>query len=153
MVVLSRKGLSAHDSKPQALCSGGVFPMRTYPEAFTLCKCLILGRRLVGEVSYNSCPCKIWKRGMQVPGLGTIINVAAIAVAGLLGAGVGKLMGERLREGLVKASGVCVLFIGAAGALSGMFSVDGGTPSPSNSRHAMTLAVRGQQRQRGCDRG
>lgn len=61
-----------------------------------------------------------------MPGLGTIVNVAAIAAAGLLGAGFAKLMGERLREGLVKAAGVCVLFIGAAGALSGMLSADGG---------------------------
>ena len=55
-----------------------------------------------------------------MPGLGTIINVAAIVVAGLLGTGAGKLLNERLQDGLVKASGVCVLFLGMAGALQGM---------------------------------
>ncbi len=61
-----------------------------------------------------------------MPGLGTIINVAAIVVAGLLGTGAGKLLNERLQDGLVKASGVCVLFLGMAGALQGMLTVSGG---------------------------
>ena len=62
-----------------------------------------------------------------MPGLGTIINVAAIVVAGLLGVGAGKLLGMRMQEGLTKAAGVCVLFIGMAGALQGMLSVSGGS--------------------------
>ena len=62
-----------------------------------------------------------------MPGLGTIINVVAIVAAGLLGAGAGKLLNERLQEGLQKASGVCVLFIGMAGALQGMLSVGDGS--------------------------
>lgn len=62
-----------------------------------------------------------------MPGLGTIINVAAIVIAGILGSAVGKLLNERLRNGLVKASGVCVVFIGGAGALQGMLSIDGGS--------------------------
>ena len=62
-----------------------------------------------------------------MPGLGTIINVAAIVVAGLLGAVAGKLLNERLQDGLAKAAGVCVLFIGAAGALQGMLAVEGGS--------------------------
>ena len=61
-----------------------------------------------------------------MPGLGTIINVAAIIAAGLLGAVGGKLLNERLQGGLAKASGVCVLFIGIAGALQGMLSVNAG---------------------------
>ena len=62
-----------------------------------------------------------------MPGLGTIINVVAIAVAGLLGMALGKLMHARMQDGLVKASGVCVLFIGGAGALQGMMQVSGGS--------------------------
>jgi uncharacterized membrane protein YqgA involved in biofilm formation len=57
-------------------------------------------------------------------GLGTIINVAAIVVAGLIGTGAGRLMSGRMQDGLTKASGACVLFIGMAGALQGMLSVD-----------------------------
>ena len=63
----------------------------------------------------------------RMPGLGTIINVAAIVVAGLLGAVAGKLLNERLQDGLAKTAGVCVLFIGAAGALQGMLAVEGGS--------------------------
>lgn len=62
-----------------------------------------------------------------MPGLGTIINVVAIVIAGLLGTVTGKLFNERLQDGLAKAAGVCVLFIGAAGALQGMLAVEGGT--------------------------
>lgn len=60
-----------------------------------------------------------------MPGLGTIINVAAIVVAGLLGIAGGKLLNERLQEGLCKAAGVCVLFIGIAGAMQGMLAISG----------------------------
>ncbi|HAM16089.1 MAG TPA: DUF554 domain-containing protein [Eggerthellaceae bacterium] len=58
--------------------------------------------------------------------MGTIINVVAIAVAGLVGMGAGKLLSERLQEGVAKAAGVCVLFIGIAGALQGMLAIEGG---------------------------
>jgi uncharacterized membrane protein YqgA involved in biofilm formation len=62
-----------------------------------------------------------------MPGLGTIINVAAIVIAGLLGAVAGGLLNERIQDGLAKAAGACVLFIGMAGALQGMLAVgDGG---------------------------
>ena len=56
-------------------------------------------------------------------GLGTIINVAAIVIGGLLGMLFGRFIGDRHRETLCKACGLSVIFIGAAGALKGMFSV------------------------------
>lgn len=56
-------------------------------------------------------------------GLGTIINVAAIVVGGLLGMLFGRFIGDRHRDTLCKACGLSVLFIGAAGAFQGMFSV------------------------------
>lgn len=58
-------------------------------------------------------------------GLGTIINVAGIIFGGLLGMLFGKIMPERLQDSLSKSCGVCVLFIGIAGALEGMMSVEG----------------------------
>lgn len=61
-----------------------------------------------------------------MPGLGTLINVVAIVTGGLLGFAGGKVISERLQDGLCKASGVCVLFIGIAGAMQGMLSLDGG---------------------------
>ena len=59
-------------------------------------------------------------------GLGTIINVSAIIVGGLLGLIFGRLIKDRQREALTKACGLAVIFIGAAGALSKMFSVADG---------------------------
>ena len=56
-------------------------------------------------------------------GLGTVINVAAIIVGGILGMLFGNLIKERHRDTLSKACGLSVIFIGAAGAFKGMFSV------------------------------
>lgn len=59
-------------------------------------------------------------------GLGTIVNVAAIVLGGIFGIFFGKFMGERMRDALGKACGISVIFIGAAGALKGMLSVEDG---------------------------
>ena len=59
-------------------------------------------------------------------GLGTIINVVAIVVGGLFGMFFGRFIGERHRDTLCKACGLSVIFIGAAGAFKGMFSVTDG---------------------------
>ena len=56
-------------------------------------------------------------------GLGTIVNVAAILLGGILGALFGKLLQPHHQDSLSKACGVCVLFIGIGGALEGMLSV------------------------------
>ncbi len=56
-------------------------------------------------------------------GLGTIINVSAIIIGGLIGILFGRFIGDRHRETLCKACGLSVIFIGAAGAFKGMFSV------------------------------
>ena len=61
-----------------------------------------------------------------MPGLGTIINVVAIVAGGLLGTVGGRLFDERMQDGLEKACGICVMFIGLAGALSGMLSISEG---------------------------
>lgn len=60
-------------------------------------------------------------------GLGTIINVAAIVAGGLLGKILGRFFSDRLQDTLNKACGICVLFIGIAGALEGMMSVSKGS--------------------------
>ena len=62
-------------------------------------------------MGYNS-PLFNVKGYVRMPGLGTVINVAAIVVAGLLGAGGGKLLNERIQDGLAKAAGAGVLFFG-----------------------------------------
>lgn len=57
--------------------------------------------------------------------MGTMINTAAIIIGGILGYFFGNLLKERHQNTLNMACGVCVLFIGLAGALEGMLSIDG----------------------------
>ena len=60
-------------------------------------------------------------------GLGTIINVVAIIIGGLLGKVFGRFLSKRYQETLNMACGVSVLFLGIAGALEGMLTVEGGS--------------------------
>lgn len=58
-------------------------------------------------------------------GLGTIINTAAIIAGGLAGLLFGKFFPREYQDSLSTACGVSVLFIGIAGAMEGMLSVEG----------------------------
>lgn len=71
-------------------------------------------------------------------GLGTIINVAAIIVGGLGGLLFGKVLTERFQDTLVKALGVCTIFIGISGTLEKMMAV---TDSGLSSNGTMMVIV------------
>lgn len=58
-------------------------------------------------------------------GMGTIINVAAIAVGGVLGRLFGRMLPVKVQEALTRVCGVSTLFIAIAGVLEGMMSVEG----------------------------
>ena len=60
-----------------------------------------------------------------MPGIGTIINTAAILAGILLGLMFGRLMPERVQDGLLKANGIAVIFIGISGALQHMLQIEG----------------------------
>lgn len=60
-----------------------------------------------------------------MPGLGTIINMACIVAGGLLGLLFGSRIPQRVRETLISASGVSVLFLGIAGAMEKMLTANG----------------------------
>ena len=60
-------------------------------------------------------------------GLGTIINTAAIILGGIAGGLFGKRLTERYQDTLMKACGLCVIFLGVAGALEKMFTVQNGS--------------------------
>ena len=63
-------------------------------------------------------------------GCGTLVNAAAIVVGGVLGLFGGRLLNERIQETLQRANGVCVIFIGIAGAMEQMLKLkDGGLVS------------------------
>lgn len=68
-----------------------------------------------------------------MPGLGTVINTAAIIFGGIGGLLFGRLLTERHQDTLTKACGICVLFIGISGALEGMLTIDGGALSSGRS--------------------
>ncbi len=59
-------------------------------------------------------------------GLGTLINMAAIAGGGIIGLFAKKIVNERLQDTLTKANGLCVIFIGIAGALEKILYVENG---------------------------
>ena len=61
-----------------------------------------------------------------MPGLGTIINVAAIVAGALIGLLFGKFMKPRFQDTLMKSCGVCVIFVGIAGVLTKMLTVENG---------------------------
>ena len=59
-------------------------------------------------------------------GLGTLINTGAIIFGGLSGHFFGKALKERHQNSLTSACGVSVLFIGIAGAMQGMLTIQEG---------------------------
>ncbi len=62
-------------------------------------------------------------------GIGTIINSAAIACGGIIGLLGGRFMKPRYQETIQRTCGICVLFIGIAGAMEKMLRVSGSTLS------------------------
>jgi len=60
-------------------------------------------------------------------GLGTLINCAGIVLGGLTGLFFGRFFKENHQETLMRTCGICVMFIGTAGALSGMLSIADGS--------------------------
>lgn len=63
----------------------------------------------------------------SLKGLGTVVNVIAIIAAGSIGLLLKKGIKQRFQDTLVQALGVCVIFIGVSGALTGLleFSENG----------------------------
>ena len=71
-------------------------------------------------------------------GLGTIVNVVAIVVFGLMGLLLKGGLKERFGEIMMQACGLAVVFIGAAGAFEMIFSVDG---TSLTSGHTMLIVI------------
>lgn len=57
-------------------------------------------------------------------GMGTVINVIAVILGGIVGLLFGKSLKPRFQETLISAIGVCVVFIGIAGAMEEMLLVN-----------------------------
>ena len=65
--------------------------------------------------------------------MGAIINTAAVIIGGLIGYFAGNLLTERCIEGIHTACGICVIFIGIAGAMEGMLCISDGAISGGGS--------------------
>lgn len=83
------------------------------------------------------------QRGYVMPGLGTIINTAAIVAGGLLGLLFKNLLTKSMEDTLLKASSVCVLFIGIGGAMSQMLKITDGALITSGSMMLIICFVLG----------
>lgn len=76
-----------------------------------------------------------------MPGLGTIINVGLILLGGICGLLFGSKLQKRYQESLMAANGVAVLFIGMAGALKEMFTVEKGGALSTQGTMMMTISL------------
>ena len=83
------------------------------------------------------------QRGYVMPGLGTIINTAAIVAGGLLGLLFKNLLTKSMEDTLLTASSVCVLFIGIGGAMSQMLKLTDGVLATSGSMMLIICFVLG----------
>ena len=72
-------------------------------------------------------------------GLGTIINSVSIVAGGLVGHFTGRMFRTEQQEALNKACGVSVLFIGIAGTMAGMLSIDAGKISSGKCSVKLTV--------------
>lgn len=67
-------------------------------------------------------------------GMGTIVNAAAIVVGGSLGLALKKGLKPRFQDILMQIMGICVMFIGISGALTGLLAANAdGTLTTQNS--------------------
>ena len=78
-----------------------------------------------------------------MPGLGTIINTAAIIIGGLLGLLFKNILSERMEDTLLKANGVCVLFIGIGGTMQHMLKLSDGALETAGSMMLIICFVLG----------
>jgi len=62
-----------------------------------------------------------------VAGLGTVINIVAIIVGGIIGLICGKAVTPRIQDTLMKATGICVIFIGICGTIEKMLVIEDGS--------------------------
>ncbi len=78
-----------------------------------------------------------------MPGMGTIINAAAIVLGGLLGLLCGKRLGAAAQDTLCRTCGVATLFLGLAGAMAGMLRMEDGSLTSGGSMLVILCLVLG----------
>lgn len=66
------------------------------------------------------------KKGEDMIGLGTIINVGAIIIGGLMGLFMGRGVKVRYQDILMTSVGICVMMLGIGGTMEEMLSIENG---------------------------
>ena len=66
------------------------------------------------------------KKGEDMIGLGTIINVGAIIIGGLMGLFMGRGVKVRYQDILMISVGICVMMLGIGGTMEEMLSIENG---------------------------
>ena len=75
-------------------------------------------------------------------GIGTLINVICIVLGGLMGLFCGKLISPQIQDTLLKANGICVIFLGIAGTLEQMILIkDGQLSSQGTMMMILSLSI------------
>lgn len=76
-----------------------------------------------------------------MPGIGTVINCAAVILGGILGMLFGKKIKSDIRDSLMKTAGVAVIFIGTSGVLSGMLRLSQETDGSLTTYGALMMII------------
>lgn len=77
-----------------------------------------------------------------MPGLGTLINIAAIIAGGTIGYFFGGFLKDRVQEGLIVASGLGTMFLGISGATEKLLAIKSGElTSVSNMMMILSLVL------------
>ncbi|MGI5962723.1 MAG: DUF554 domain-containing protein [Lawsonibacter sp.] len=76
-----------------------------------------------------------------MPGIGTLVNVSAIILGGLLGLLLKGGLKEHYQRAVIRSLGICTMFIGAAGALAGMLSLTGATLTTASTRVSLGMVL------------
>ena len=74
-------------------------------------------------------------------GIGTVVNVLAILAGGCAGLVLKGGLKARYQQAVIQAMGLCVLFIGGAGALNGMLSVRDGALTGLDTRGTLGMIL------------
>jgi len=75
---------------------------------------------------------------MHFVGIGTLVNMALVVAGSLAGMLFGKYLPDRVRDIVMQAAGLVVLFLGLSGLLSAVFTVEGGLISTN---HTMVIII------------
>ena len=76
-------------------------------------------------------------------GIGTLINTTAIIIGGIIGLYCGKIMKENYQNTIMKATGICVIFIGIGGTIENMMTIQNGKITSNGTMMMITSIVIG----------